>query len=96
MMQTQKFERFEARLTTVQKQLIQHAADLLGRSLSDFVISASQKAARKLIREHNIIKLSVEDSERFAQALLNPPEPNAALKLAAKEYQAFIKNKHRD
>lgn len=94
MMQTQKFERFEARLTTVQKQLIQRAADLLGRSLSDFVVSASQKAARKLIREHNIIKLSVEDSERFAQALLNPPEPSATLKAAAKRYNDMIKNSH--
>lgn len=96
MMQTQKFERFEARLTTVQKQLIQRAADLLGRSLSDFVVSASQKAARKLIREHEIITLSAEASQRFADSLLNPPEPNAALKLAAKEYQDWIKNKHRD
>ena len=95
-MQTQKFERFEARLSTVQKQLIQRAADLLGRSLSDFVVNSSQEAARKLIREHEIITLSGEAAERFADSLLNPPEPNAALKLAAKEYQAWIENKHRD
>ncbi len=95
-MQTQKVERLETRLSTMQKQLIQRAADLLGRSLSDFVVNASQEAARKLIREHEIITLSAEASERFASTLVNPPTPNAALKLAAKQYQAFIKNKHRD
>ena len=49
---SEKSERLEARLNQTQKALIQHAADLAGRSLTDFVLSASQEAANKVIREH--------------------------------------------
>ena len=73
-----------------QKELIQHAADLLGRSLTDFVISSIQEEAKKIIREHEIITLTARESKDFVNSLLNPPEPNAALKKAAKRYHAFI------
>ncbi len=85
----EKAVRLEARLSRVQKDLLQHAADLLGRSLTDFILTASQEAANKVIREHDIITLTVQESENFIQTLLNPPEPNAALKKAAKRYKKF-------
>src|SRR3990167_5600303 len=84
-----KAVRLEARLSRVQKDLLQHAADLLGRSLSDFILTASQEAANKVIREHEIITLTVKESESFIHTLLNPPKPNAALKNAAKRYKKF-------
>jgi len=89
----EKAVRLEARLSPEQKKLIQYAADLAGRSLTDFVISSSQKAANKVIREHEIITLTTKDSRRFVDALFDHPEPNAALKKAAKRHDEFIKKK---
>ncbi len=87
---SEKEERLEARLSQQQKTLIQRAADLVGRSLTDFVISSSQQAANKVIREHEIITLTSQESKRFVNTILNPTKPNAALKKAAKKYSAFI------
>lgn len=85
----EKAVRLEARLSRVQKGLLQHAADLSGRSLTDFIVTASQEAANKVIREHEILTLTMKESENFVHALLNPLKPNTALKNAAKRYKKF-------
>jgi len=38
--------------------------------------------ARRTIEETEILRLSVEDQRRFAEAILNPPEPTPALRRA--------------
>ena len=86
----EKAERLEARLSRKQKELIQHAADLAGRSLTDFILSASQEAANKVIREHEVITLTAQESENFVNALMNPPAPNLALQKAAKRHRDFF------
>ena len=48
---TSKSERLEARLSREQKELLQWAADLEGRSLTDFVVSHAQNAAVQTISE---------------------------------------------
>ncbi|MBF6613841.1 MAG: DUF1778 domain-containing protein [Chloroflexi bacterium] len=75
-----KLDRVEARLTEEQKEMIQYAAGLLGLSVSDFLITSAQRAAESVIREHNVITLAAQDSLAFAQAILNPREPNEALR----------------
>lgn len=87
---SEKAERLEARLSRKQKKLIQHAADLAGRSLTDFILSASQEAANKVIREHEVITLTAQESENFVNALMNPPAPNLALQKAAKRHRDFF------
>ena len=42
------------------------------------------------IEQAHIIRLSLEDQRRFAEAILNPPAPNKALRRAAKAYKALI------
>ena len=42
-------ERLETRVTADQKRLIEHAAALQGRSLTDFVLTSLQDAARRAI-----------------------------------------------
>ena len=79
-------ERLEARVTAEQKNLIERAAALQGRTITDFVLTSVQDAARRAIDEHRQIVLSVRDSEAFVEALLNPREPNARLKAAAQRY----------
>lgn len=82
-----KLERLEARLTREQKELLQQAAELEGRTLTDFVVSSAQAAALRTIQEHTLISLTKRDSEAFVEALLNPPEPGAALLAAAQRYK---------
>jgi uncharacterized protein (DUF1778 family) len=86
----EKSDRLEARLSRQQKELIQHAADLVGRSLTDFILRASQEAANKVIREHKVITLTAQESENFVNTLMNPPEPNPFLKKAVKRHRKFF------
>ena len=82
-----KLERLEARLTREQKELLQQAAELEGRTLTDFVVSSAQAAALRTIQEHTLISLTKRESEDFVEVLLNPPEPGAALLAAAQRYK---------
>jgi uncharacterized protein (DUF1778 family) len=83
---TTRDARLEARVSAAQKSLLQHAAALSGRTLSESVVTSAQDAARLVIAEHESIRLSREEQLAFVQALLQPPEPNAGLKRAAKAY----------
>lgn len=84
---TGKKERLEARVTTQQKVMFQQAADIEGRTLTDFMLDNLQKAARRVIKEHNIIELSASDSKMFVDILLNPPTASKTLIKAAKRYK---------
>ena len=83
-------ERLETRITAEQKALIEHAAALQGRSITEFVLTSVQDAARRAIEEHEILSLSVRDSHALVEALLNPPEPGARLREAAARYKAVM------
>jgi uncharacterized protein (DUF1778 family) len=65
-------ERLEARITVSQKALIEHAAALQGRSVTDFVLSSVQEAAAKAIDEHQRLTLSVRDGRAFVKSLVAP------------------------
>ena len=82
--------RLEARITQETKALVQKAADLEGRTLTDFVIASVQAAACKVIEQHQTLKLSLEDSEAFVDAVLNPTEPNEAMKALVLRYKQEI------
>jgi uncharacterized protein (DUF1778 family) len=58
------------------------AAEIEGRTLTDFVVSAAREAACRTIEQTEIIRLSIEEQRRIHEALLNPPEPTTALKKA--------------
>lgn len=80
-------ERLEARVTAEQKSLIERAAALQGRSVTDFVLTSVQDAARRAIEEHNLLALSVRDSEAFVDALLNPKPVNDRLRETIRRYR---------
>lgn len=81
-MATEQTSRLEARLPASVYATLKRAARLKGRSLTDFVVSAAHDAAQRAIEEDSLLRLSAEDQQRFAEALINPPKPNAALKQA--------------
>ncbi|HEV8578093.1 MAG TPA: DUF1778 domain-containing protein, partial [Thermoanaerobaculia bacterium] len=55
-------ERLEARISREQKALFQRAAELQGRTLTDFVIASVHESALKAIAELEAIRLNVADS----------------------------------
>jgi len=85
-----KAYRFDARLNEHQKRLIQRAADLEGRTVTDFVLQSAQAAAERAIQERAILILSTRDTERFVDAILQPAEPGRTLRAAADRYRNMI------
>ena len=81
--------RFYARLTTEQKQLFNHAAELMGyKSLSEFVVQTTQTAALQIIEKYQPMLASERDKKVFFDTLVNPPEPNNTLKSGLERYQS--------
>lgn len=83
--------RLEARITPNALKVVKRAAGMQGRSVSDFVVAAAQEAANRTIEETQVIRLSVGVQRAFAEAILNPSPPNAALLRAAEAYRTLIK-----
>ena len=82
-------ERLAARVPAAVKEQIQHAAELTGRSLSDFVVASALAAADETIRRFEVVELTAHDSHLLARALLNRPEPIAHLRAAFDDYRKF-------
>lgn len=83
-------ERLEARISSEQKALFQRAAELQGRTLTDFVIASVHESAVKAIAELEAIRLTAADSRAFAEALLHPREPVPELRAAAERYSKMV------
>jgi uncharacterized protein (DUF1778 family) len=83
-----KVYRFDARLNGEQKLLIQRAADLEGRTMTDFVLHSAEAAAERTIEKRALLVLTLRETENFANAILNPPRPGPVLRKAAREYRA--------
>ena len=82
--------RIEARIAPDALVVVKRAAELQGRSVSDFVVAAAQEAAQRTIEETQIIRLSVEDQRAFAEAILNPPLLTPAMERAVKRHHRVI------
>jgi uncharacterized protein (DUF1778 family) len=82
-----KAYRFDARLNEDQKVLIQRAADLEGRTMTDFVLHSAETAAERTIEERAILILSARETEAFVDAILNPAKPGPVLRAAAQQYK---------
>ena len=76
--------RLEARLPADIHALLKRAAEVQGRTLTDFVVTAAREAAIRAIEEVEIIRLSAADQRIVAEAILNPPEPSPALRRASR------------
>lgn len=65
------------------KALVERAAELERRKLTDYCLTALTEAARRTIARHEMLVLSDRDRETFFDALINPPKPGARLRRAA-------------
>jgi uncharacterized protein (DUF1778 family) len=82
--------RLEARIAPDALAVVKRAAEIQGRSVSDFVVAAAQEAARKTIEETQLVRLSVEDQIAFAEAIIAPSEPNDALRQAKDAHRRLV------
>jgi uncharacterized protein (DUF1778 family) len=85
-------KRIEARISPDALSIVKRAAEIQGRSISDFVVAAAQDVAKRTVEEMQVIKLSLADQERFFDAILNPKPLTAAMKRAIKTHRALIRS----
>ena len=83
-------ERLGFRVDEPTKALIERAAKLERRKLTDFCMTALTDAARRTIAEHETIALSERDRAAFFDILVNPPAPNERLQRAFAEHQRRV------
>jgi len=86
----QRTARVEARIAPDSLDMIRRAAEIQGRSISDFMVAAAQEAAQKTIEEVEVLRLSRQAQEQFAALLLNPPSPSPALQRAFERHRELI------
>ncbi len=82
--------RLEARIPAELHALLKRAAEIQGRTVTDFVVSAVQEVAQRALEQAGIIRLTLADQAAFAQALGAPPEPAPALKRAFARHRRLV------
>ena len=90
MKQETRTARIDARLPESVRGMIEKAASLQGRTLSEFVVSSARVAAEEAISQHETLQLKNADRERFIDALMNPPEVTPAMQRAAERHAELI------
>ena len=86
-----KDTRLFARISRQDKALIEQAAVIAGQSAGTFVVTQARAAAERVVNEHDVIRLTREESRRFVEALLSPPRPpTAAMRKAMREYRRSV------
>ncbi len=83
-------ERLGFRLDEQTKELIERAARLEHRKLTDFCVTALADAARRTIAEHETLLLSELDRKVFFDTLMNPPQASERLVRALAEHKRRI------
>jgi uncharacterized protein (DUF1778 family) len=86
-----KTARLEARIAPEALAMVRRAAEIQGRSVSDFVVAAAQEAAQKTVSEIEVIRLSHAAQEQFVKLLTKPPAPNRALKKAFALHRTLVR-----
>jgi uncharacterized protein (DUF1778 family) len=83
-------ERLGFRVDESTKALIERAAQLERRKVTDFCMTVLTDAARRTIAEHERIVLSERDRVVFFETLVNPPAPSEQLQRAFAEHNRRV------
>ena len=83
-------ERLGFRVDKPTKALIERAARLERRKVTDFCMTALTEAARRTIAAHDTLVLSDRDRAVFFEALISPPAPSERLQRAFAEHRRRI------
>ncbi len=79
--------RLQIRVASDRRNLLERAAMLTGRSLTQFVLDSAEQAAVRAIEAQHILRLTQRDSDFLVTALLDPSVPGERLRAAATRYQ---------
>jgi uncharacterized protein (DUF1778 family) len=82
--------RLAARVSPEQRELIQRAASLEGRTVTDYVVASAEASARETIRAHEVLRLSLEGAKQFFEAIEHPAPPNERLLSTAERYRKLV------
>lgn len=91
--EAQRTARIQARISPEGLKVVRRAAEIQGRTISNFVVAAAQEAAQRIISEVALLKLSSNAQEQFISLLLNPPTPAPGLARAFKHRRSLIATK---
>ncbi len=75
-------ERMGFRVDEPTKQLVERAAQLEHRKLTDYCLTALTEAAQRTITRYEVLVLSDEERAIFFDVLVNPPAPPERLQRA--------------
>ena len=85
-----RIERLGFRLDGQTKSLIERAARIEQRRVTDFCLNALTEAARRTIADRESISLTNRDREIFFKAITNPPKPSKHLVRALAEHKRRV------
>ena len=88
-----KDDRINLRLKSNTKLLLERAASFEGKTVSKFILNCALERAEKTIHEHNVLRLSGQDSEAFLNALDKPVQFNSDLLAAFDEHKRRVTSK---
>jgi len=86
-------ERINLRLKQDAKTLIERAASFEGKTVSSFILSSALASAERTIQEHESLKLSEREAQRFFDALANSIPFNDKLTEALLEHDRRVESK---
>ncbi len=81
-----KTDRLELRVTPSVKEVIQRATAITGLTPGDL----AYQAAQRIVEQHDVLHLEGEDARRFAETVINPPEPSDSLAAAFSRHKELF------
>lgn len=79
------------RIETQTRQLIDHAAAVLGKTRTEFMIDSARRAAVDVLLDQRLFLLDPEQHDAFVHALDNPPAPGPRLRSLLRRAPAWEK-----
>jgi len=83
-------QRIEARISPAALSTVRRAAEIQGRSISDFVVAAAQEVAERTVERTHNIQVTLADFERIMNVLSKPPKLTPGWKRAVKARRKLI------
>ncbi len=83
-------ERIPARMPTAVYERLVEAAQAVGATLNQFLVSAALEKADAILERERVIKLSAASSDALFTIMENPPEANEYLKKAMQRRQELL------
>lgn len=82
--------RLEARIAPEVHAILKRAAEIEGRSLTDFVVAAASAAARQTIEQTEVMRLTQQSAAFFASLMVAPNPVAPAMTRARNHHETLV------